>query len=107
MEMDSSMNPRWENVWNFNVSLYPTIIMQIDNTTYADLSVFQTADEFSLFSKLDRTRTVGGRIQLLDFFNHPFSQLDKIKQTQEILAIIRRREKDWAPSISNGTIMVM
>jgi DNA mismatch repair protein MutS len=107
MEMDSSMNPRWENVWNFNVSLYPTIIMQIDNTTYADLAVFQTSDEFSLFSKMDRTRTVGGRIQLLDFFNHPFSQLDKIKQTQEILDIIRRREKDWAPSISNGTIMVM
>ena len=81
--------------------------MQIDNTTYSDLSVFQTADENSIFSKLDRTRTVGGRIQLLEFFNHPFSQLEKILQTQEILQIILKNEHEWAPSISNGTIMVM
>src|SRR5450755_1495880 len=81
--------------------------MQIDNTTYSDLSVFQTTDEFSIFSKLDRTRTVGGRIQLLEFFNHPFSQLEKILQTQEILRIILKYENEWGPSISNGTIMVM
>ncbi len=81
--------------------------MQIDKTTYSDLSVFQTTDEYSLFSKLDRTRTVGGRIQLLEYFNHPFSQLDKIRQTQEILHIICMHEDEWAPSISNGTIMVM
>ena len=67
--------------------------MQIDNTTYADLSVFQTTDEYSIFSKLDRTRTVGGRMQLLEFFNHPFSQLDKILQTQEILRIILQIRK--------------
>ena len=81
--------------------------MQIDNTTYSDLSVFQTTDEYSLFSKLDRTRTVGGRIQLLEYFNHPFSQLEKIIQTQKILQIICSYEEDWGPSISNGTIMVM
>jgi DNA mismatch repair ATPase MutS len=81
--------------------------MQIDNTTYSDLSVFQTTDEYSIFSKLDHTRTVGGRIQLLDFFNHPFSQIDKIVQTQEILQIILKYENEWGPSISNGTVMVM
>ncbi len=81
--------------------------MQIDNTTYADLSVFQTVDEYSLFGILDRTRTIGGRIQLLDFFNHPFSDIEKIRQTQEILTIIQSHEAEWAPSISNGTIMVM
>jgi DNA mismatch repair protein MutS len=81
--------------------------MQIDNTTYSDLSVFQTTDEYSLFSKLDRSRTVGGRIQLTELFYHPFSQLEKIVQTQEILQIIRSHEEEWAPSISNGTIMVM
>ena len=59
--------------------------MQIDNTTYLDLSVFQTADDFSLFGKLDRTRTIGGRIQLLDFFNHPFSDIQKIRETQEMV----------------------
>src|SRR5450631_113662 len=81
--------------------------MKIDNTSFADLSVFQTTEEYSLFSKLDRTRTVGGRIQLLDFFNHPFSQLEKIIQTQEILRVIRLHEGEWGPSISNGTVMVM
>ena len=81
--------------------------MQIDNTTYADLSIFQTTDDDSIFSKLDYTRTVGGRIQLMEFFNHPFSQLDRILQTQEILRIILDYENDWAPSISNGTVMVM
>jgi DNA mismatch repair protein MutS len=81
--------------------------MQIDTTTYSDLSVFQTTDEHSIFSKLDRTRTVGGRMQLLEFFNNPFSNIDKIRQTQEIIRIIRDHENDWGPSISNGTIMVM
>jgi DNA mismatch repair protein MutS len=81
--------------------------MQIDNTTYADLSIFQTTDDYSIFTKLDYTRTVGGRIQLQEFFNHPFSQLDKILQTQEILRIILAHENEWAPSISNGTVMVM
>ena len=81
--------------------------MQIDNTTYSDLSVFDSYDEYSLFGKLDRTRTVGGRMQLLEFFNHPFSQLEKIIQTQQILQLIIEQENLWAPSISNGTIMVM
>ena len=81
--------------------------MQIDNTTYADLSIFQTTDDYSIFTKLDYTRTVGGRIQLQEFFNHPFSQLEKILQTQEILRIILAHENEWAPSISNGTVMVM
>jgi len=81
--------------------------MQIDNTTYSDLSVFQTADEFSLFSKLDRTKTSGGRMQLLQFFKNPYSQLDKIIQTQEILRVIGKNESLWGPSISNGTIMVL
>jgi DNA mismatch repair protein MutS len=81
--------------------------MQIDNTTFSDLSVFQTTDEYSIFGKLDRTRTVGGRMQLLEFFNHPFSSLDNIRQTQDIIRIIKEYKNEWGPSISNGTIMVM
>ncbi len=81
--------------------------MQIDQTTYTDLSVFETADEFSLFNKLDQTRTVGGRTQLYQLFNQPFSNLEKIQETQQILSIILRNESAWGPSISNGTVMVM
>jgi DNA mismatch repair protein MutS len=80
--------------------------MQLDNTTYADLSIFSTED-FSIFSKLDRTRTVGGRLQLQEFFYHPFSDLKNIRQTQDILGIILKHENEWGPSITNGTIMVM
>jgi DNA mismatch repair protein MutS len=106
MEMAGLMYHKWGNDWNSNDSAY-SYTMQIDNTTYADLSIFQTTDDYSIFSKLDFTRTVGGRIQLLEFFNHPFSQLDKILQTQEILQIVLKHEHEWAPSISNGTVMVM
>ncbi len=81
--------------------------MQLDNTTYSDLSIFQTTDDSSIFSKLDRTRTVGGRIQLLEFFNHPFSDLRIIRQTQDILGIILKYQNEWGPSITNGTVMVM
>jgi DNA mismatch repair protein MutS len=80
--------------------------MQLDNTTYTDLSIF-SAEDFSIFSKLDRTRTVGGRLQLQEFFYHPFSDLKNILQTQDILGIILRNENDWGSSITNGTIMVM
>jgi DNA mismatch repair ATPase MutS len=72
------MNHRWENGYDSNDKL--SFNMQIDNTTYSDLSVFQTTDEYSIFNKLDRTRTVGGRIRLLDFFNNPFSELDGIRR---------------------------
>jgi DNA mismatch repair protein MutS len=81
--------------------------MQIDTTTYSDLSVFQTIDDFSLFTKLDKTKTVGGRMHLLQLFNNPFSDLDKIRQTQQILSLIQKNEHLWGNSISNGTIMVM
>ncbi|MFI5195078.1 MAG: DNA mismatch repair protein MutS [Chitinophagales bacterium] len=81
--------------------------MQIDQTTYDDLSVFESGNDFSLFNKLDQTRTIGGRLQLYQFFNQPFSNLEKIRETQQILAIILRNEEVWGPSISNGTVMVM
>jgi DNA mismatch repair ATPase MutS len=81
--------------------------MQVDQTTFTDLSVFDTTDESSLFNKLDKTRTVGGRMELFQLFNQPFSRLEKIRETQEILAIIQRNETAWGSSISNGTVMVM
>jgi DNA mismatch repair protein MutS len=107
MEMAALMNPRKENVCDSNDKQFILENMQIDYTTYADLSVFQATDDASLFAKLDRTKTIGGRAKLLDFFNNPFSDLDKIRQTQEILQIIREHENQWGESISNGTIMVM
>jgi DNA mismatch repair protein MutS len=81
--------------------------MQIDDTTYEDLSLFHHEEEFSIFHKLDLTRTSGGRDRLLKLFTRPLSDLVAINDTQKILALMLRYTDRWPPSISNGTIMVI
>ncbi len=81
--------------------------MEIDNITYEDLSLFSHQEEFSIFHKLDFTRTRGGKDQLLEYFNRPFSNLDTIHATQQVLSLIGEKADKWPLSISNGTIMVM
>src|SRR5215211_709701 len=81
--------------------------MDIDQTTYNDLSLFHSEEEFSVFHRLNFTRTMSGRGWLLHFFNHPFSDLNKIRETQSIIRSIAEHINNWPTSISNGTIMVM
>jgi DNA mismatch repair protein MutS len=81
--------------------------MEIDNITYEDLSLFSHEEEFSIFHKLDFTRTTGGKDRLLDYFNRPFSRLEPIDETQRILKLMLEKMDQWPSSISNGTIMVM
>ncbi|HLX91123.1 MAG TPA: hypothetical protein VKR32_05540 [Puia sp.] len=81
--------------------------MDIDNTTYHDLSVFNRDDEFSLFHKIDFTNTVGGRDCLARMLYEPFSDLKKILQTQQIISLIITKVEKWPATITNGTIMVM
>ncbi|GGB06169.1 MutS-related protein [Puia dinghuensis] len=81
--------------------------MDIDNTTYEDLSLFNREEELSIFHKLDFTRTRGGKDVLLELFSNPFSKPGPIIATQQILALIREKMGEWPSSISNGTIMVM
>jgi DNA mismatch repair protein MutS len=81
--------------------------MEIDKITYDDLSLFSHEEEFSIFHKLDFTRTTGGKDQLLDYFNRPFSRLESIDETQRILKLMLEKMDQWPSSISNGTIMVM
>jgi DNA mismatch repair protein MutS len=81
--------------------------MDIDNTSYNDLNIFHREEEFSVFNKLNFTRTVDGRAWLLKFFSNPFSDHKQISETQEILQSILRRIDDWPVNISNGTMMVM
>jgi DNA mismatch repair protein MutS len=81
--------------------------MQIDKTTYDDLSIFNREEEFSVFHKLNFTRTRGGRDWLMEYFNNPFSDLIHITETQKILMLILGKEDKWPSYISNGTIMVM
>jgi DNA mismatch repair protein MutS len=81
--------------------------MEVDKITYQDLSVFDNEEEFSIFHKIDFTRTLGGRNWLFQYFNQPFSDLKKITETQKILSLIIKHENEWPTSISNGTVMVM
>lgn len=81
--------------------------MEIDKTTFADLSLFGQEAEYSIFHKLDFTRTTGGRERLLLCFNQPFGDLRRINETQQILALIIQRAGEWPLSITNGTVMVL
>ena len=81
--------------------------MDIDNTSYNDLNIFHSEEEFSVFNKLNFTRTVDGRAWLGKFFTSPFSDFKQISETQEILKSILEKINDWPVSISNGTMMVM
>lgn len=81
--------------------------MQIDKTTYDDLSIFSREEEFSIFHKLNFTRTRGGRDWLYEYFSNPFTELKTIRETQQILALIIKHEEQWPVAVSNGTLMVM
>lgn len=81
--------------------------MQLDQYTYLDLSIFHPEEEFSVFHRLNFTRTSGGREWLYKFFREPFSELDKIKHIQTGIRIILEKLDQWPMGITNGTILVI
>ncbi|MBS1948314.1 MAG: DNA mismatch repair protein MutS [Bacteroidetes bacterium] len=81
--------------------------MEIDKTTYDDLSIFDGNEDASVFHKLNFTRTTGGEAWLAKYFHQPFNNLQHITDTQKILGLILKNEQSWPVSITNGTIMVM
>lgn len=81
--------------------------MQIDNTSFSDISIFHQEEEFSIFHKLNFTRTVGGREWLRKFFSEPHNDLKKIIGTQKVIRTFMEHVKDWPTDISNGTVLVM
>lgn len=81
--------------------------MLIDNTSFNDISIFHQEEEFSIFHKLNFTRTVGGREWLRKFFSEPHNDLKKIIGTQKVIRTFMEHVKDWPTDISNGTVLVM
>lgn len=81
--------------------------MELDATTLQDLSVFHHEDDYSLFNKLNFTRTIEGREWLRKSFSQPFDSAEKIRENQEIIRIFHQNLQRWPQGISNGTIMVM
>ncbi len=81
--------------------------MQIDKISFGDISIFHHEEEFSIFHKLNFTRTVGGKEWLRKFFSEPHNDIKKIKGTQRVIRTLMEHVKDWPDDISNGTILVM
>lgn len=81
--------------------------MEIDKTTLNDLSVFNHEEEFSIFNKLDFTKTTGGREKLKQLFSRSLTNIEAIGQTQDTLKVIGENIQSWPSIISNGSIMVI
>jgi DNA mismatch repair ATPase MutS len=81
--------------------------MQIDHISFNDIAIFHPEEEFSVFHKLNFTRTVGGKEWLRRFFTEPHHDLEKIRGTQRVIRTLMERVQDWPSDISNGTILVM
>ena len=81
--------------------------MEVDNTSYNDLSVFHSEEEFSIFHRLNFTKTEEGKDWLYRFFKSPFSDARLINETQQIQRQILAKEDEWPSAITNGTIMVI
>jgi DNA mismatch repair protein MutS len=81
--------------------------MQIDQYTYLDLSIFHPEEEYSVFHRLNFTRTIGGKEYLMRYFRQPFDNVEKIRETQRIIQLILERLDQWPMGISNGTMLVI
>ena len=81
--------------------------MHIDDVSFNDISIFHAEEKFSIFHKLNFTRTEGGKFWLKQFFTTPFDDVQKIKATQDIIKKLLPEAEEWPEEISNGTMMVM
>ncbi len=81
--------------------------MQADKTTLNDLSIFNNDEEQSVFHHIDFTTTVGGRDVFRKMLSSPLSELNKIYETQQLLALLIKKQQEWPIIITNGTVMVI
>ncbi|MCF3109095.1 DNA mismatch repair protein MutS [Niabella sp. CC-SYL272] len=81
--------------------------MQIDGISFNDIAIFHPEEDYSIFHKLNFTRTFGGREWLRHFFSNPFNDIEKIRGTQRILSKLILHVDEWPEDITNGTILVM
>ncbi len=81
--------------------------MRADKTTLYDLAIFHKEEEYSLFHRIDFTKSQLGKAALMKFFSEPLDSFDKISQVQEILDIIGTNIDNWPGRITNGTLLVI
>ncbi|MDQ6763643.1 MAG: DNA mismatch repair protein MutS [Bacteroidota bacterium] len=81
--------------------------METDKTTLNDLSVFEQEEEFSIFHKINFTRTVGGREKLRDILNKSLTDIASIQDMQKTLQLLINKEDRWPLTISNGSVLMV
>jgi DNA mismatch repair protein MutS len=81
--------------------------MQIDKITFNDISIFHQEEEFSIFHKLNFTKTTGGKEWLRRFFTEPHHDLKRIVGTQNIIKTLFEHLEDWPTEITNGTVLMI
>lgn len=81
--------------------------MQTDKITFNDISIFHPEEEFSIFHKLNFTKTSGGKEWLRRFFSEPHTDLKRITGTQNIIKTLLEHIGDWPAEITNGTVLMM
>jgi DNA mismatch repair ATPase MutS len=61
----------------------------MDRQTYADLEVFEGGiDNKSIFKLFNRVVTHGGKEKLLEMFQYPLSNINKIKERQDLISYV-------------------
>ncbi len=81
--------------------------MQIDKVTFNDISIFHPEEEFSIFHRLNFTKTIGGKEWLRRFFMEPHNNLRRIIGVQNIIKTLLNHIDDWPKEITNGTVIMM
>jgi len=81
--------------------------MDIDKTTLSDISISHPEEEYSIFHKLNFTRTAGGKEWLYRFFSEPHADIKRILGTQKIIKTLLSHVDEWPSDITNGTLLVM
>ena len=81
--------------------------MQIDKITFDDIAIFHPEEEYSIFHKLNFTKTVGGKEWLRRFFSEPHHELKRIIGTQNIIKTLLEHLDEWPTEITNGTIIMI
>ncbi len=81
--------------------------MQIDSISFSDIAIFHHEEEYSIFHKLNFTRSGAGKEYLRHYFSQPFDSIEKIEGTQHILRTLLEVLHQWPQGTSNGTLLVM
>ncbi len=77
----------------------------MDKQTYIDLEIFETKENnTSIFKMLDCTITQGGSDALKNRFLHPFTRVEEIKQTQEIVEYLTQHTNEWSLTITEQDV---